>query len=66
MLASGHLSGAALDVFAEEPLPMESPLRRAPNLILTPHIAGYSEGSAGRLARWMLEDVIAHLETGKR
>lgn len=39
-LASGHLSGAALDVCTPEPLPAESPLWDAPNLLLTPHVSG--------------------------
>ena len=43
-LASGALSGAALDVFAQEPLPVESPLWRAPNLLLTPHTSGFRQG----------------------
>ena len=38
-LDSGHLGGAALDVFREEPLPAESPLWRHPKVTLTPHIA---------------------------
>jgi D-3-phosphoglycerate dehydrogenase len=37
-LESGHLRGAVLDVFATEPLPADHPLRRAPNVVLTPHI----------------------------
>ncbi len=39
-LSDGHLGGAALDVFATEPLPRDSPLLTAPNLLLTPHLAG--------------------------
>ena len=37
-LSSGQVASAALDVFEQEPLPNESPLRQAPNLILTPHL----------------------------
>jgi D-3-phosphoglycerate dehydrogenase len=39
-LESGHLGGAALDVFSVEPLPADSPLRTAPRVLLSPHMAG--------------------------
>ena len=38
-LTSGHLRGAGLDVFAEEPLPRGSPLLGLPNAVFAPHIA---------------------------
>jgi phosphoglycerate dehydrogenase-like enzyme len=43
VLESGHLAGAALDVFEQEPLPPESPLRQLDNVILTPHMVGHSQ-----------------------
>ena len=41
-LRDGHLAGAALDVFAQEPLPPESPLWKEPRLLMTAHVAGNS------------------------
>ena len=38
-IEGGHVAGAAIDVFATEPLPEDSPLRRHPRVIATPHIA---------------------------
>ena len=56
-LKAGKIGGAALDVFQEEPLPESSPLRDAPNLLLSPHAAWYSEGAAGRLQSLVAEDI---------
>lgn len=51
-LSSGHLGGAALDVFETEPLTMgaSTTFRGVPNLILTPHIAGVTEESNVRVS----------------
>jgi len=56
-LHRGTIAGAALDVFETEPLPADSPLRDAPNLILTPHAAWYSAAAIGRLQGLVAEDV---------
>lgn len=48
-LQSGKLSGAALDVFAEEPLPAESPLWDMPNVLVSPHSASTSDKENERL-----------------
>jgi D-3-phosphoglycerate dehydrogenase / 2-oxoglutarate reductase len=45
-LVAGRLGGAGLDTFVNEPLEADSPLRRAPNLILTPHAAHFSRQSS--------------------
>lgn len=47
-LRTGRLGGAALDVFCEEPLPADHPLRGAPNLVATPHL-GYVTADNYRL-----------------
>ncbi|WP_421952931.1 C-terminal binding protein [Pelagibacterium sp.] len=59
-LGRGLIAGAALDVFETEPLPEASPLRDAPNLLLTPHAAWYSEEAIGRLQALVAEDISNH------
>lgn len=63
-LASGHLGGAALDVFETEPLPAGSPLARAPNLVLTPHVAGVTRESNVRVSSLIAERVAQALARG--
>jgi D-3-phosphoglycerate dehydrogenase len=56
-LNEGRLSAAALDVFEEEPLPPDSPLRRHPRLIVSDHVAWYSEESQIQLQTMAAEEV---------
>jgi D-2-hydroxyacid dehydrogenase (NADP+) len=60
-LRSGHLRGAHLDVFTEEPLPADSPFWDLPNTIITPHNAAISAGNFGRGVELFLRNLAAYL-----
>ncbi len=57
-LHQGNLAGAALDVFEEEPPPIDHPLGRAPNALLTPHIAGLTHQSQENTALQVAQGVL--------
>jgi phosphoglycerate dehydrogenase-like enzyme len=64
-LESGQIAGAALDVFAQEPLPANSPLWKTKNVTIFSHLGGYSQGYedramptiAGNMAKFLAGDL---------
>lgn len=67
-LTSGHLSGAAIDVFPSEPKspnePLDSPLRGMSNVLLTPHIGGSTQESQENIGREVAEKLVSFLKSG--
>lgn len=57
-LKQGHVAGAAIDVFSKEPPPPDHPLFELPNVLFTPHTAGFTMESSVRLAISVAEDII--------
>jgi phosphoglycerate dehydrogenase-like enzyme len=64
-LSEGWIAGAALDVFAEEPLPARHPFRTAPNLVLSPHQGSSAFETGERVSRAAVQAVL-ELVAGRR
>lgn len=73
-LQEGRIRGAALDVFAQEPLPPSSNLWSTPNLLITPHISGWVPGYIARIMTLFLtnlqrfengESVLTEIDRGR-
>ena len=63
-LASGSIAAAGLDVYVEEPLPPDSPLRDAPNLVMTPHLGASTEEAQREVSRQIALAVRSALVSG--
>ena len=61
-LSNGRVGAAGIDVFEQEPPPVDSPLLSYDNVVLSPHIAGLTEEGAIRLAIYSIENAIGYLE----
>ena len=64
-LDNGHLAGAALDVLPKEPPVAGDPIIHHPNIIITPHVAWYSEESEKELRYKWAMNVVAFLKNGR-
>ena len=64
-LESNKVAGAALDVFAVEPLPADHPYRKQPNLILTPHLGASTEEAQEKCGIEVAEVIAGYLLTGE-
>jgi phosphoglycerate dehydrogenase-like enzyme len=61
-LKSGHLGGAALDVFETEPLPKESPLWDFDNVIISPHSASCAEHEDTNITELFIDNLQRYLD----
>ncbi|MFD7417369.1 D-2-hydroxyacid dehydrogenase family protein [Kitasatospora purpeofusca] len=60
-LSAGRIAGAAVDVFDQEPLPADHPMRTAPRLLATPHLGYVSRDNYRRYYGEAVEDIAAFL-----
>ena len=63
-LGDGTIAGAGLDVFDEEPLPLDHAFRRLPNIVITPHLGYVTEETYRIFYGHAVEDIQAYLKGG--
>ncbi|OIK10174.1 hydroxyacid dehydrogenase [Bacillus sp. MUM 116] len=61
-LQNQWIAGAGIDVFEQEPLPLDSPFRTLPNLLTTPHLGYVSERNYQTFYQQALENILAYLK----
>jgi D-3-phosphoglycerate dehydrogenase len=61
-LQARKIAGAAVDVYGEEPLPADHPVRKLDNVLLTPHIGYVTVESFGKMYQGAVEDIVGFLD----
>ncbi len=61
-LTTGEIAAAGLDAFAQEPLPVDSPLAKLDNVVLNPHLGWVTAEAAERLRKMPVDNLIAFFE----
>jgi glyoxylate reductase len=61
-LKEGRIAGAALDVFEQEPTPLDNPLLKLDNVVVAPHISSASYETRSRMAEMVAENLVAFFE----
>ena len=64
-LKKRHIAGAAFDIYQTHPVPLNSPILKLDNVVLTPHIGGSTDGTIERYSRIITEEIERFIE-GKR
>ena len=64
-LKEGRIAGAGLDVFEQEPIPVDNPLLKLDNVVVAPHISSASYETRSKMAEMVAENLVAFFEGRK-